>query len=351
MSPMNSSLNTFIKSDVYIYHDETYLAGNVNLCGHVLFFVPLQTKIIFNGRLFDRHEIIISPWNSLKKKYIDLRNTPYSNHKFHFTDISGRRWSKRNEAERNFIFIGIDSLKQTSCSSPSYCKLGIIFFKKPTPLNTSCYGGDTKKEKKLRYEETLLRMLLKGSVHRLYDNFHKANILNIFTDGQPSHRKLSDSRIIERLLEEKRDYISINKDAKIIPKSKNYRKYAKHSDDYCHSNLLQLTDMLLGSSIKCCFSNIENNKYSLRIGDKIRDKKGYLAFPLKEILEKRKRGKNFVYSKHYNSFSISKALIENNIWNFHETYSKDKEFLCDNTQTCLFDDFFIQNNLNIGKEL
>lgn len=54
----------------------------------------------------------------------------------------------------------------------------------------------------MRFNETILRMLLKGAVHYLYDEDNKVKILKIITDGKPYHRKLSEDRIVWRLIEQ-----------------------------------------------------------------------------------------------------------------------------------------------------
>ena len=46
------------------------------------------------------------------------------------------------------------------------------------------------------------------------------------------------------------------------------------------------------------------------------------ALPMKEMLDKRKRGKNFKYSSHYKSFSLSLAFLNNGKWNYENIMTK-----------------------------
>ena len=315
-------MNRVIKSEVIIYHDETKGAGALQLRGHVLFFVPIKTAIKETGGLFGEQITWIEPWESLFKRIEEIRNNYNVNHKFHFSNISGRKWVKANCAEKLLVEMGVKYLRQ---QGRGFCKLGIIFYESPTPHQIGDYGGEDKNEKELRFGETILRMLLKGAVHYLYDDNHKIKILNIFTDGQPHHRKLSEFRILEKLLGNVRGYVEISDRAELIHLDSNHRKHDKDSEEYRHANMLQLTDMLLGAVIHSCLRDAEIRKVNPKIGDDVADKKGIIAYPVREMLNKRKRGRGFKNSSHYKAFTISRAYIKNYGWEFESIMTKEIE--------------------------
>lgn len=329
-------MNISIVSEVVVYHDETSCAGIENLKGHILFFVPIKTKIQYQGGLFNSNQEYIEPWSLLFRNIEAIREKFQADHKFHFSDISGKKWVKCNEAEKNSVYLGVRSLKQKETRNTLYCKLGIIYYENPKPDDIDNYGGDDKREQELRFGETILRMLLKGTVHYLYDNNHRVKILKIFTDGQPYHRKLSDYRILEKLISEARDYVEIVNDAEIIPLSSDHKRHDKNSDDYVHANMLQLADMLLGSSIHSCLKNSQIKKVSPKLGDYIEYKKGIIAYPVRKMLDKRKRGRGFLNSSHYRAFTISKAALRNNNWEFDNVMTKEIILNQSTGQICLF---------------
>ena len=163
-------MNSSIKSSVIIYHDETEKACMQNVKGHALLFVPTETRIEYQKDLFGNHSLIISPWKCIFGEIKRIRAQFNTGHKFHFTDISGKIWAIRNEAERRIMQKASEFLKQKGRNS-IFCKLAIILYTTPTPDLLSGYGGQVRGEKKLRFEETILRILLKGAVHYLYDNW------------------------------------------------------------------------------------------------------------------------------------------------------------------------------------
>jgi len=164
---------------------------------------------------------------------------------------------------------------------------------------------------------------LKGTVHYLYNTNHRVRILKIFTDGQPYHRKLDEFRILERLMDNIREYVEIFPDAELIHLSSSHREHDRDSEEYMHANLLQLADMLLGCSICSCLKDTEVSDANPRIHDIIKDKKGILAYPVKEMLDKRKRGKGFRNSSHYRAFTISKAYPKDTGWEFESVMTKE----------------------------
>lgn len=336
-------MNRSVKSEVIVYHDETGREIPQNIKGHILLFVPLKTTIEYERGLFNNQSIIFSPHKSLFEDIKKIREDCRADHKFHFTDISGRKWTNRNEAEKRLIGKAVEFLRQKGINNNLFCKLAIILYQNPSPNVISDYGGGSKQERKLRFTETVLRMLLKGAVHYLYNYNHKVKVLRIVTDGQPSHRKLSDFRIIGKLLNEVRNYVEICDDAEIVHLPSDHKKHLKDSDEYVHANILQLADMLLGSAVYACLGTEALNEICPRINDCVASKKGIIASELKKMLDKRKRGRNFQNSSHYKAFTISKAIIKNDDWTFENVVSKEIQIDQDNGQINLFDSYKVYN--------
>jgi len=55
------------------------------------------------------------------------------------------------------------------------------------------------------------------------------------------------------------------------------------------------------------------------------------------MLDKRKRGRNFEYSGHYKSFTISKAYIKDGKWEFKNIMSQEIKINMSTGQITLFD--------------
>jgi len=325
-------LKSNIESEVVIYHDETKGAGTERLKGHALLFVPVRTTIEDIGGFFGNQKRQVMPLDFLLKEIKKIRSDFYANHKFHFSEISGRKWANQNNADKQIVEIGVEYLKQNK----TFCKLGIIFYEKPKSDQIANYGGEYRSEKELRFGETLLRMLLKGTVHYLYNNNHKVKILKIITDGQPYHRKLNEFRILERLSGDLRDYIEIYEDAELLNLNSDHKNYDKDSEEYKYANMLQLVDMLLGCAIHSCLKNVKIGEVYPKICDSAEAKKGIIAYPVKEMLNKRKRGSGFKNSSHYKAFTISKAYIKDNKWEFENITTRKIE-ISDTGQLSIFD--------------
>jgi hypothetical protein len=294
-------------SKCLIFHDESKGVKGDDIWAHVLFFVPEPSEPIL-----------------LQKLWQTRRNCGCINNRLHFTGMSGSKISSADgsKAIKSWLELGVEALKNKDSSifKPALnCKLGVIFFS--APLNTHLYGGN-RGEKKIRYFETVLRMLLKGCAHALYDTQNKLVIKGIITDGFSWHRSLNEFRIIQQLTSEVRSYVAIDNNASIEEISSN------HKSDVCSdkdkAQFLQLTDLFLGSVINSCYRNLVFGC-----------KKEIIIRPIKEMLDKRKRGKFFLKSSHYRSFNLSIAKVINGRWNFQTVYTKDIVF--EDNQLKLFD--------------
>jgi len=334
-----------MESEVIIYHDETGGVGEERLNGHVLLFVPVRVRIEEKGGLFGPNSYQIDSQRELFTRLEEVRDEFQAHHKFHFREIGGQSWTKYNEAEKQWVKIGVDALRRghsrgTIFAYPLHCKLGVIFFESPPLKSLELYGGGLRKEKELRFNETLLRMLLKGAVHYLYNENHKVKILKIVTDGEPNHRKLSEDRILWRLIEEElsgklRSYVEIKLDTEIVHLPSDHKKHEEGSEEYVHATMLQLADMLLGSVRHVCFKRIKVSSSKPKIGGRVENKKSVIGYPVKEMLDKRKRGRNFRYSSHYRSFTISKAFIQDSEWKFQRVITREIQIIPDASQVTL----------------
>ena len=330
-------------SKVIVYHDET---GISSLKGHALLFIPNNLNTRREQTLYGTLEDDIACRKLIYDRIMEVRkNHGVLEHKFHFSKISGEKWIERDIAERKIVDLGVDALRRKrpqKFNVPLCCKLAIIYYHASNKLK-SYYKGNHK-ERILEYDETLLRMLLKGSVHLLYDVNNQVEILKIITGGEPYHRKISEDRVLQRLTHDEqsttsqlRPYVSIRQDAEIIHKFSDHKKYQLDSEEYIDSNMLQLVDMLLGSVNHSCYEEAATSSSTPPIGSKIKDKKGIVAYSVKEMLnKKRERGTGFINSSHYRSFALSEASIRNGSWVFEEVITKELENHTDVNQPRLF---------------
>jgi hypothetical protein len=230
---------------------------------------------------------------------------------------------------------GVDALR---CSRPEFfdkplhCKFGVILYPTPDKFSLSKYLGENKSERGFRFDETTMRMLLKGACHFLYGQGHHVNIINIFSDGQPKHRRLDEDRVLKRVVYDDivgksplRGYVTISENLEVYHMDSNHLRHDIGSADHAHANFLQLTDMLLGGAINAC---LKENAYfgrRPRIGEEVEAKKPIVSTPIREMLDKRKRGSGFDKSSHYKSFTLTRATIEHGHWVFENLNSKDVE--------------------------
>jgi hypothetical protein len=320
--------DTQTSSVVFIYHDETKNVNAGKYRGHVFFFVPQVVNISHNHTLFGVDAQSHSVADLLHRKICELRDSyGLSTKKLHFTDISGKQWGKSDEGHRVMLEILVDALRHKYSQifeASLSCKLAVIFY--PNKSDVEIYGG-TGKEQYLRHDETVMRMLLKKALHSLYDDYNRVRIDAIYTDGQPMHRPLDDARVIDRLKHDEqygrkplREYVDLADTAQLIGIDSDHTKYDLSNSEYKHANFLQLTDLLLGAVIKSCYSSTRRCKNLPRIGTSLtaQDKKAIVAYPIIEMLEKKKRGAGFKNSGHYKSFTLSEVTFENSKPEFKE---------------------------------
>lgn len=337
-------MKTRTTSKVIVYHDET---GISNLRGHVLLFVPRNLTIREEATLCGTLQNDIECRNLIYSKIMEVReNTGVLEHKFHFSKIGGKTWTRRNLAERKVVDVGVDALRKNrpkKFNAPLCCKLAIIYY--PPSSKLKDYYEGNRKDRILKYDETLLRILLKGAIKFLYDVNNQVEILKIVADGEPHHRKISEDRVLRRLIDDEQltigtlqPYDIIPRDAEIIHQSSDHRKYELDSEEFINANMLQLADMLLGSVNHSYYEEVAISPSTPPLNSKITNKQGIIAYSVKEMLDKKKERKfGFIHSSHYKSFTLTKAIPQDNgSWSFEEIMPKDAVNQDDINQPRLF---------------
>ena len=87
--------------------------------------------------------------------------------------------------------------------------------------------------------------------------------------------------------------------------------------------MLQLADILLGSVIRSCYVGCADHPRIPRTGAGVKAKKDVVAYPVKEMLAKTRRGRAFQRSGHFRSFSISFFQIKDGRPHFSPVEPKD----------------------------
>jgi len=314
-SVSDSHMNRFAINQVIIYHDETKDVPGRNLKGHILLLVPRRRVSVSNTPLFGKDVVEYSPQRELFQKIEEVRQEFACDGKFHFSEVSGRKWTKYDLAYMRTVEIGVDGLRhkfQEHFLYPLNCKMAVMFYRKLA--DWSVYGGDSRKEQRLRHDETILRMLLKGAAHYLYDESSMIEVVDIICDGEPEHRPLDEERVVWRLTYDDqygrvplRDYVTFSRGASVVHLPSDHKCYEPGSDECIHANLLQMADLLLGSVMRSCYVDITQRASLPRVGEQCTGKRDIIAQPVKEMLGKASRGAGFKNSGHYKSFTINQV--------------------------------------------
>ncbi len=151
--------------------------------------------------------------------------------------------------------------------------------------------------------ETTFRMGLKGGLHFLGCEENPINITGIHFDGYKHYsRHVDKSRIVSRL-NGLRDYCSILNTSELIDdRSSDHNR--SDSQDYCDCQLLQLTDLLVGS-----FRTI--------LGEMTNQIHYELAQPVLPLIIKYQKGyARMRNSRWWSSFCMSQCFLDSNSWVF-----------------------------------
>lgn len=328
-----------VLNDVTVYHDETSDAGPSHLKGHVLLWVPERVRGEHCSPLLGVHRFQYSPEQMLFERIRRIRETHNYDTRFHFCKISGTKWTRWDAPLLDASAVAVDALRHKFTKEfdrPLCCKLAVLFYPKKSDM--SLYGGDRGKEQHLRHDETVLRILLKGAAHYLYGKGVSVRIRRIISDGEPRHRQLDPDRIVRRMLAEDddtraplRDYVSFADDAHIDHVPSNHRKHDPEHASYRHAHHLQLADMLLGGVIHACHKGCRVCDPP-RIGGEVDCKRDIIATPVKKMLDKRLRGRNFRFSGHSGAFTISEVAFDEGVVVFKQLPTKLAESALDGLQ-------------------
>lgn len=303
--------------EVVVYHDETRNVFNGTHRGHVLFFVPRRLTRKASAPLFPDEEVRTSPLRDVFAEIQRIRERYGTDRKFHFSELSGKAWHQSDAATREVMELGVDSLRHKrsrTSSAPICARLAVMFYPTSVDLHRFGYGGSSREERRIRYDETMLRILLKGALHYLYDERSRVVVRAVVADGASASRPLDPDRVIEQLsidgLEGRtplRDYARFHPKARISHVVSNHREHACDSSAFVHANLLQMADLLLGGVIRSCVVGCADYVHAPRVGQRPIVKKDAVGYPVKQMLMKVDRGAGFRHSGHYRAFSVSKV--------------------------------------------
>lgn len=286
-----------LREEIEIYHDEIKDSNN-NPVAHSFLCVPTRSKnILLNDLLWARNKRRVN------------------NYKLNFKYLSGAKFNRQYECTRDWLMClinGMANKKYTSIRNfINFPALGLRYFAIFMPslnrLSDDYFKWCSDSEKIIRKFETLMRIGLKGGLHYLYSSGYKVRIMRFVTDSYAFHRELDSKRIIKRLEAEKESYVEFAHNLKIESLESDHRK--KSCNDMIAAHLLQLSDLMLGSISFCC---IKNNHLIKEV----------VVKKVKELLDKRKRGRNFIKSSHYKTYAITICNIENNNWTFKNLENK-----------------------------
>ena len=264
-----------------------------------------------------------------------IREKHHCDRKFHFSGLSGRKWIEPDQALFEVVTLAVEAMRtkgvRPPLKQPLAFKLAVMFYPKGADL--TLYGGNTRKEKRLRHDETILRILLKGAAHYLYSDDNRIEILHVICDGYPEHRPFNEERILWQLIIEEsrgraplRDYVTIHPSATIIQLSSNHKDHEPDSSEYMHANLLQVADLLLGAVRHLYFIGIPDVSRTPRIGERCDNKRSIASLPVLGMLKKVERGGGFKHSGHYRTFTISQV-------EFQDSQITFKQLNADNIQS------------------
>jgi hypothetical protein len=301
---------------VVVDHDETKVG---NQKGHCLLFVPTVLAKVESLPLFGESVHESTPAQVFLGKLKELRETyDLRHHKLHFTNIGGRKWRKWDLGTRLILDSLVDALRCRNCKvfgSPLCFKLAVMMYN-PTSL-LELYGRGSGREQEMRYQETVLRMLLKGASHFLFSDDDPVVIEGIVCDGEPSHRHLDRSRVIDQLFLEEaarrtplRNYVTFAGDCEIKHVLSDHKKYDAQSSDFDHAHFLQMTDVLLGAILNARTQGTRLWHTTPTLGATVTSKKEIIAYPVREMLGKQARGSGFRASGHYRAFTLSELAFD-----------------------------------------
>jgi len=279
---------------VVVYHDEIKDSKD-NPVAHGFLIVPVRSfNILLNDLLY------------YKEKY----HIPES--RLHWQKFSGTKLSLEMKCARDWLncliggmanerYIKHESMERhTATLGLRFCA---IFMDSLDELSDDFWQWCGSGERTVKKFETLLRIGLKGGLHFLYNEDYRVGVKEFYTDAGAFHRKLDSGRIVDRLRYEVNPYIRLEDHLHIASAESDHKK-AQSGKDTVTAHFLQLCDVALGATSFVCLKHDHKTKWVIARG-------------LKNLLDKRKRGfSGFSQSRHFKTFTITKAEIRGGVWNF-----------------------------------
>jgi hypothetical protein len=166
--------------------------------------------------------------------------------------------------------------------------------------------------------ETTFRMGLKGGLHYLGSQDEQINIIKMHFDGHEHYNRNIDRERIVNRLGGLRNYCGITDRENLIDdKSSNHEKSGSQS--YADCQLIQLTDLLIGS-----FRSVLNRP--------TREIHSQLAYPVKALTERYAQGyARMQNSKWRNSLCLSQCYLYEDKWRFEPLQLKKDDGLYQQT--------------------
>ena len=297
--------------DYEIYHDESKEHGY----WHGILLVPTATKSLIVNHL-KQVRIHVEYEHPLRFTNIDAINRPFNCAEAWLGFAIGSMITKFHSTLRHGICTGekVRGKKQYA-----------IFYNlvNGNPLGVKFILFRDRDQFKNMYDsldhggkvETSFRIAIKGGLHYLFLKDHYARIVKIYFDGHEHlGRNIDPERIFDRL-KGLRDYCQLEENCPIDDGSSDHRK--RHSKVYDNCQLLQLTDLLVGSF---------RTAYGFEGQGEIPAQRK-LAEPVKVLVKRYKQGYTRMQNSRWrNSFCVSESFIKDDNWQFQNLeYAESQE--------------------------
>jgi hypothetical protein len=279
--------------DYELYHDESQEGGY----WHGMLLVPIPTKLQLTS-LLQLARTNTNYHEPLSLKQVDDVGRVY-NCADAWIQIGVAALMSRTKGEPHQLFIG----KRTKGRKEYSLFEGIIGAKfivfRERDRHSTMVGHPDHASK----IETTLRMGLKGGLHFLGSDNAPIRIAKMHFDGHQHYgRHLDRERIVERLTG-LRAYCSLDsRDDLIDDRTGNHAR--KDPQEYDECQLLQLTDLLIGS-------------FRTVLGQQTQEVHNTLAYPVKTLVTRYREGyARMLNSRWSGSICMSQCYLENRAWKF-----------------------------------
>lgn len=235
-------------SSVIAFCDETEINGRPAL-GIVL--IPHHIAIQSGARVISERW----PGQEIVRLAEEIREESGIEKRFHFGGMSGRKWSRRDEALSHLVTGLAPSFDPLArCSPYDYvgCKAAVCRYE--IPQDRSAWRGNGS-ETKIAVTESVLRSCIKGALKRFYSPDHRVLLSGVVYDNRPHARPLSAQRVVHRIVDEEvcggrvlGSHIRIATGSALTFKqpSSDHTGYMRGSREYQWANQLQVVDVVLG---------------------------------------------------------------------------------------------------------